>query len=97
MVYLPQLLPFVLGPLTECSDCVRTYMRWFAVLPGVLAAGAARADGLRLAITAAITLGILAVLIALGRDSAKAARWAAVVVVPLSAANALLFANLLRV
>jgi len=34
LMWLPHLLPFVFGPLTECGHCVRTYLQYFAVMPG---------------------------------------------------------------
>lgn len=35
-IYLPQVLPFLVGPLTECSHCIGTYLKLFAILPGGL-------------------------------------------------------------
>lgn len=37
-LWLPGLLPFVFGPLTECAHCVRNYLAILPVLPGFLAA-----------------------------------------------------------
>ena len=35
VVYLPQLTPFAVGPLTECDHCIAEYWRMFAILPGI--------------------------------------------------------------
>lgn len=35
-LYLPQLLPLFVGPLTECSHCVASYWQLFVVLPGMV-------------------------------------------------------------
>lgn len=37
-LWLPALLPFVFGPLTECTHCVQEYLQLLAVEPGFLAA-----------------------------------------------------------
>ena len=54
LMWLPHLLPFVLGPLTECGHCVRTYLQYFAVLPGFLA-GASLSDS---ALLSWLTMGM---------------------------------------
>ena len=73
-LWLPPALPFFAGPLTECSHCVETYLKMYAVLPGVwpgLTVGMAFGDAdswLALGVMAATTLVLLvAVVWALGR------------------------------
>ncbi len=34
VLYLPHLLPFVFGPLTECRHCTGLYLRLFPLVPG---------------------------------------------------------------
>ena len=33
-LWLPPLVSFAAGPLTECSHCVESYLRFYAVIPG---------------------------------------------------------------
>lgn len=42
--YVPTLVPFVSGPLTECDHCVDTYLELLAIVPG-LAAGLLVGEG----------------------------------------------------
>jgi phosphotransferase system glucose/maltose/N-acetylglucosamine-specific IIC component len=34
-LWLPTLLPFVVGPLTECGHCIRNYLCLLPVMPGI--------------------------------------------------------------
>jgi hypothetical protein len=88
-LWLPPLVPFVTGPLTECSHCVANYGRMYAVIPGFwpgATVGLAYGDSdswLAIGVMAATTLVLLvAVIGALGRGR-------------LLGAGALLFAALL--
>lgn len=37
-LWLPSLLPFAIGPLTECGHCIRNYLQLIPVMPGIVAA-----------------------------------------------------------
>ena len=83
-------------PTKTCGHCVRTYAEWFVVVPGLLAGAFAPTDAWRMVFMAAATAGMVVVMTALWRDARWAGRWATLVVVLLSAANALAFAHPLR-
>ena len=34
-LYLPLVVPFAVGPLTECDHCVSSYLAWAPIVPGV--------------------------------------------------------------
>lgn len=101
-LYLPQLLPLALGPLTECSHCVGTYGRLFALLPGMLPAWSlAIPAGLPrpvlLALASGITLAVLVLLTLLAHRSPRTARWLLPLTALASASNALAVASALRI
>jgi len=64
-LWLPPLLSFAVGPLTECSHCVAQYWRFYAVVPGFwpgFTVGMAFGDSdswVALAVMAATTLVLL--------------------------------------
>jgi len=59
-LWLPALLPFVFGPLTECGHCVQNYLKLLPVQPGFLAAAWCRNDPWFHAVGGLATLLLLA-------------------------------------
>jgi hypothetical protein len=103
LLYLPQLLPFAVGPLRECDHCVVTYLQLFLVLPGFLAGGLAAGGTTWVAVTlmGLVTVGVIVLLCATTgsgpeREAGSLGRVLIVVAPLLSAANSLAIASALR-
>lgn len=78
-LWLPALLPFAVGPLSECGHCVGVYLRLVPVLPGFFAAAWVRNE--MVAFYALAFVATLAVLAACALLIALAGRrWPAVAV-----------------
>lgn len=96
-LYLPQFLPFLLGPLTECGHCVQTYLLCFPVGPGLLAGALLAQGAMRWVLAAAFALGAVGVSFALqsalGPRGRRRAGW---LVALASAGNALALAGAIR-
>lgn len=97
-VYLAQLAPFAIGPLTECGHCVRQFLKLYAVLPGVVPALLLRLEGGAFVAVAALgTLVVFATLAALLCVLPRAGRWPALAVAALATgAWAVAFSHALR-
>ncbi|MGE3175459.1 MAG: hypothetical protein AB7O97_22745 [Planctomycetota bacterium] len=96
-LWLPALLPFAIGPLRECDHCVRQYLLWAPVGPGILPAVAFTQGTLGMVAVAAVTTllllaGLTAGIRALGRHWP----WAALVAFALCGAEAVAFSRALR-
>ena len=59
-LYLPGLLPFVAGPLTECDHCVSSYLAILPVLPGFLLVHAIGPSSVGLAYLGAAAVSLFA-------------------------------------
>lgn len=61
VVYLPQLVPLMVGPLRECDHCVENYAKLFPLIPGAFAALLTGRISGELGVESAIAAGIVAV------------------------------------
>lgn len=96
-LWLPALLPFLCGPLTECGHCVRLYLLCLPLLPGFLPPMLLRLDGAWFFVVAALgTVTALVGLFVLLRAAGRHWRWVALVVGVLAGVNALGLAAQLR-
>jgi len=95
-LWLPTLLPLFLGPLSECGDCLRTYLTLLPVVPGVVGLLAVRDSG-RYVLAALVTVALLAGLtFALRRLPRGPGLALAILLGCTSGAQALLLGGLLR-
>jgi len=97
-LWLPALAPFVLGPLRECSHCIRTYAICLPIVPGVIVPIATGLDDAWFFVGGAATaLVLVSVLVVVLREMPRPWATGIQVVVALGvAAEALGFAALLR-
>jgi hypothetical protein len=96
ILWSPAVLPLFLGPLNECSHCVRTYGMLLPLMPGIVGRMVVR-DTAGFVLAALLTLALLAGLtLALRRLPQRTARWLSLGVAAAIAAEALLLARLLR-
>ncbi len=97
VVALAQLWP-LFGPLEGHEHCIESYLRLFAVLPGLLAGFVlAGGQGLGLFVVAGlVTLGAMALLTAALRHPSRARWWIAALAAAVAAGNAGLVAAMLR-
>lgn len=96
-LWLPALLPFAVGPLRECGHCVRTYLCFVPVLPGVLLGMLApRHDWAFLAVAALASALLLAVATLAMRALGRHWPWLVIVLAMVSGLQAIGFAHLLR-
>ncbi len=96
-LWLPMLVPFAFGPLTECAHCVQSYLAILPVLPGALAAAWIRNTPVAFyALGLTATLVVLALVALLVGLAGRRWPWVAVPVALLSAAQAIGLAHLLR-
>lgn len=73
--WLPGVVPFAVGPLTECSHCVATYFRVWPVQPGMLAAVVIGGNAAFWVVGGAGTAAVLLVLTMVARWAGPG-RWA---------------------
>jgi hypothetical protein len=94
---LPQGLPFLVGPLTECRHCVRTYLGLFAGLPATVPVLKPLGEGfLGRALAVLATLTLVALIGAILRRWWRGRAAIVAVVAGLSALHAIGLASLLR-
>jgi len=68
-LWLPCLLPIVLGMLRDCGHCMETYLKMFAMVPGVIVPVLLRLEDVWFGVVAvAVTLGALGGLYAAARE-----------------------------